>query len=125
MASYPISRDHQLHQSTSGAADDDEFEQKEDVATGISDTLDRYTVEATFKEYLANADDCESATQLNWLLDERGDHPKQHPSPRNYQIIRDLHYWFTMMEVSKLDLSINLSEADLKGQSSSTKILRV
>jgi protein required for attachment to host cells len=49
MASYPISRDHQLHQSASGAADDDEFEQKEDVATGISDILDRYTVEATFK----------------------------------------------------------------------------
>jgi sacsin len=78
MASYPISRDHQLRQGTSGAADDDEFEQKEDVAAGISDTLDRYTVETTFKEYLANADDCESATQLNWLLDEREDHPKQH-----------------------------------------------
>lgn len=55
----------------SDAADDDEFDQREDVATGISDTLTRYTVESTFKEFLANADDCKDATQLNWLLDKR------------------------------------------------------
>lgn len=54
--------------------DDDEFDQHEEVADGINDTLERYPVEATFKEYLANADDAGSATQINWLLDAR-----QHP----------------------------------------------
>ena len=59
-----------------GLADihDDEFDQHEEVAEGINDTLERYPVEATFKEYLANADDAGSATQINWLLDAR-----QHP----------------------------------------------
>lgn len=53
------------------AADDDEFDQHEDVATSISDTLTRYSVESTFKEFLANADDCEDGKELNWLLDKR------------------------------------------------------
>jgi hypothetical protein len=39
-------------------------------------TLDRYTEESTFKEYLANADDFVSAKELNWLIDE-GSHAKQ------------------------------------------------
>lgn len=51
--------------------DDDELEQREDVSTRISDTLDRYPVETTFREYLANADDAEGATKISWLLDER------------------------------------------------------
>jgi len=59
-----------------GLADvDDEFDQHEEVADGINDTLERYPVEATFKEYLANADDAGSATQVNWLLDA-GQHPQ-------------------------------------------------
>jgi sacsin len=58
-------------------ADDDEFDQHEDVATAISDTLTRYTVESTFKEFLANADDCKDAKELNWLLDKRI-HSKKH-----------------------------------------------
>ncbi len=56
--------------------DDDEFDQHEDVATSISDTLTRYPVESTFKEFLANADDCKDASVLNWLLDER-EHPRE------------------------------------------------
>jgi sacsin len=48
--------------------DEDEFDQHEQVATGIADTLERYPVEATFKEYLANADDAD-AREINWLLD--------------------------------------------------------
>jgi sacsin len=55
--------------------DDDEFDQREEVATGIADTLERYPVETTFKEYLANADDVGTAHQINWLLDNRN-HPK-------------------------------------------------
>jgi sacsin len=50
--------------------DDDEFDQREQITTRISDTLDRYPVESTFREYLANADDA-GATEINWLLDER------------------------------------------------------
>jgi sacsin len=51
--------------------DDDEFEQRENVATRIGDTLDRYPVESTFREYLANADDAKGASKVSWLLDER------------------------------------------------------
>lgn len=58
-------------------ADDDEFDQHEDVATAISDTLTRYTVESTFKEFLANADDCKNAKELNWLLDKT-EYPRSH-----------------------------------------------
>ncbi|RDL30678.1 Uncharacterized protein BP5553_10023 [Venustampulla echinocandica] len=51
--------------------DEDEFDQRENVTTRIADTLDRYPVEATFREYLANADDAKGATKISWLLDER------------------------------------------------------
>ena len=50
--------------------DDDIFFAREEVADGIRDTLDRYSRESTFHEYLANADDCDSASQVNFLLDE-------------------------------------------------------
>ena len=56
--------------------DEDEFDQREKVTTRIADTLDRYSVEATFREYLANAEDTEGASSISWLLDER-EHPNQ------------------------------------------------
>ena len=49
--------------------DEDEFNQREEVADGIRDTLDRYVRESTFHEYLANADDCGSASVVNFLFD--------------------------------------------------------
>jgi hypothetical protein len=49
--------------------DDDEFDQREEMADGIRDTLDRYTREHTFHEYLANADDCGSASEVNFFVD--------------------------------------------------------
>ena len=49
--------------------DDDEFCQREEIADGIRDTLDRYTREHTFHEYLANADDCGSASEVNFFYD--------------------------------------------------------
>lgn len=49
--------------------DEDEFNQREEVADGIRDTLDRYTRESTFHEYLANADDSGSASGVNFLVD--------------------------------------------------------
>jgi sacsin len=51
--------------------DEDEFDQREKVTTRIADTLDRYPVETTFREYLANADDSEGASHISWLLDQR------------------------------------------------------
>lgn len=51
--------------------DEDEFDQREDVITRIVDTLDRYKVDTTFREYLANADDTKGASKISWLLDER------------------------------------------------------
>lgn len=50
--------------------DEEEFDQREEVTDGIRDTLERYPKESTFHEYLANADDCGSASELNFLLDE-------------------------------------------------------
>lgn len=51
--------------------DEDEFDQRESVTTRISDTLDRYPVETTFREYLANADDVQGTSEVSWLLDPR------------------------------------------------------
>ncbi|RFU27756.1 hypothetical protein B7463_g8577, partial [Scytalidium lignicola] len=54
----------------SDSDDEEEFEQREEVTTRISDTLDRYPIKTTFREYLANADDA-NASKISWLLDER------------------------------------------------------
>ncbi|TVY34994.1 Sacsin [Lachnellula subtilissima] len=51
--------------------DEDEFDQRESVTSRISDTLDRYPVETTFREYLANADDVQGTSRVSWLLDPR------------------------------------------------------
>jgi sacsin len=45
------------------------FHQAEDPKIRINDTLERYPVETTFREYLANADDAK-ASEVNWLLDD-------------------------------------------------------
>ena len=50
--------------------DEDEYDQKENVASRIADTLDRYPLETTFNEYLSNADDA-GASNLDWLIDAR------------------------------------------------------
>ncbi|PVH73775.1 hypothetical protein DL98DRAFT_468851 [Cadophora sp. DSE1049] len=55
--------------------DEEEFDQQENAITRISDTLERYPIEATFREYLANADDTEGASKVSWVLDDR-----THPS---------------------------------------------
>ncbi|KAL2067567.1 hypothetical protein VTL71DRAFT_1992 [Oculimacula yallundae] len=57
-----------------GNEDEEEFDQQENAITRISDTLDRYPIDTTFREYLANADDSKGATEISWLLDERN-HP--------------------------------------------------
>lgn len=54
--------------------DEEEFRQCEAITTSISTTLDRYPIDSTFKEYLANADDAK-ASAVHWLLD-----PRQHPT---------------------------------------------
>jgi sacsin len=51
--------------------DEDEFEQHEKITTRIVDTLDRYPIDNTFREYLANADDTIGTSKISWLLDER------------------------------------------------------
>ncbi|TGO40070.1 hypothetical protein BHYA_0043g00420 [Botrytis hyacinthi] len=55
--------------------DDEEFQQCEAITTSISTTLDRYPIESTFKEYLANADDSK-ASAVHWMLDTRH-HPTE------------------------------------------------
>ena len=46
------------------------------VTTGITNTLDAYPDNSTFREYLANADDTKGASVISWLLDERY-HPNE------------------------------------------------
>ena len=49
--------------------DEGEYTPKEKLRTVISDTLERYPIESTFNEFLANADDA-GATKITWILDE-------------------------------------------------------
>ncbi len=49
--------------------DEDEYIQEEKLTTVISDTLERYPIESTFNEYLANADDA-GATRICFTIDE-------------------------------------------------------
>ncbi|KAG4439308.1 hypothetical protein IFR05_005183 [Cadophora sp. M221] len=51
--------------------DEDEFDQQENTINRISDTLERYPIETTFREYLANADDTEGASKISWVLDNK------------------------------------------------------
>ena len=51
--------------------DEDEFDQQENAITRVSDTLERYPIESTFREYLANADDTDGASNITWVLDDR------------------------------------------------------
>lgn len=54
--------------------DEDEYTPREKLTTLISDTLGRYTIESTFTEFLANAEDC-GATRISWIVDECQDGP--------------------------------------------------
>ncbi|KAF8247792.1 hypothetical protein K440DRAFT_550295 [Wilcoxina mikolae CBS 423.85] len=52
-----------------------QFEQEQDLTTLISDTLQRYPIESTFGEYLANAEDSRTATKICWIADETERYP--------------------------------------------------
>lgn len=54
--------------------DEDEYTPREKLTTVISDTLGRYTIESTFTEFLANAEDS-GATKISWIVDECLDGP--------------------------------------------------
>lgn len=54
--------------------DEDEYTPREKLTTVISDTLGRYTIESTFTEFLANAEDS-GATRISWIIDECQDGP--------------------------------------------------
>jgi hypothetical protein len=83
-----------------------------------SDTLDRYPVETTFREYLANADDCEGASHISWMLDQRS-----HQLDVGSEItpagcwIRDHTSWMLDQRSHQLDVR---SEITLAGESDNT-----
>lgn len=60
-----------------GITDSDDFCQEEDTETMIRDSLNRYPKDATFTEYLANAEDCGSATKISWILDMEENYPSK------------------------------------------------
>lgn len=49
----------------------EEFGQNEERTMAIADVLKRYSVTSTFDEYLANADDCRTASKIEWILDDQ------------------------------------------------------
>lgn len=58
--------------------DEDDDTPKEKLKTVIADKIERYPIQSTFNEFLANADDA-GATKITWILDEcRG---KSYESP--------------------------------------------
>lgn len=52
-----------------------QFEQEQDLTSLISDTLQRYPIESTFGEYLANAEDSRTASKICWVADETAKYP--------------------------------------------------
>ena len=57
-----------------------DFSQTQSPKAVIRDTLQRYSVESTFSEYLANAEDCmdeegKTATRIDWMIDHSTDYP--------------------------------------------------
>lgn len=61
----PTSRDRVLQT----LANSEDFAQEEDSIQMVKDSLQRYPIESTFNEYLANAEDSGSATKISWLID--------------------------------------------------------
>jgi sacsin len=47
----------------------DEYCLEEQITTRISNTLKDYSLSTTFNEFIANAEDCGTATQVSWYLD--------------------------------------------------------
>ena len=59
-----------------------DFSQTQSPKAVIRDTLQRYSVESTFSEYLANAEDCmdeegKTATRIDWMIDHSTDYPTE------------------------------------------------
>ena len=50
--------------------DENEFNQREKILDEIKDTLNRYTKEFTFHEFITNANDCDFAFTINFLFDD-------------------------------------------------------
>ena len=47
----------------------DDYCQEEQITTRIANTLTEYSLSTSFNEFIANAEDCGSATQVTWFLD--------------------------------------------------------
>ena len=59
-----------------------DFSQTQSPKAVIRDTLQRYSVESTFSEYLANAEDCideegKTATRIDWMIDHSTNYPTE------------------------------------------------
>ncbi|PWW74718.1 hypothetical protein C7212DRAFT_346227 [Tuber magnatum] len=59
-----------------------DFSQTQSAKAVIKDTLQRYSVESTFSEYLANAEDCmdgegKTATRIDWMIDHSNEYPTE------------------------------------------------
>ena len=47
----------------------DDYCQEEQITTRIANTLKEYSLSTSFNEFIANAEDCGSATKVTWFLD--------------------------------------------------------
>ncbi|KAA8910606.1 hypothetical protein FN846DRAFT_775017 [Sphaerosporella brunnea] len=53
-----------------------DFEQGQELTAIISDSLQRYPIQDTFNEYLANAEDSGGAEKITWVVDATTKYPK-------------------------------------------------
>lgn len=49
----------------------DDYCQEEQITTRIANTLKEYSLSTSFNEFIANAEDCGSASQVTWFLDSK------------------------------------------------------
>lgn len=66
----------------------EEYGQEEQLTTRISSTLQDYSLSTTLNEFIANAEDCGSATQVSWYLDSEDTR-----YPNEALLCRELQEW--------------------------------
>lgn len=69
---YQIPRVHEdtaFLQHLNGADVFEDYWQEEQITTRIANTLKEYSLSTSFNEFVANAEDCGSATRVSWYLD--------------------------------------------------------
>jgi sacsin len=68
----------------------EDYYQEEQITTRIANTLKEYSLPTSFNEFIANAEDCGSATRVSWYLDA-----EDVRFPSDYLFSSELNSWQT------------------------------